>query len=156
MSDDINSVPILLRREIEALMAAPLIKAFSDEFGKTETIKVVEKVIASLAEEAGRNLAKAVEGNSLADMNKVLSMFGASGALEVETVHQSDTKMAFNVVRCRYAERYRELGLEEYGFLLSCNRDGYLFQGYNPDLKFTRTKTLMEGGDCCDFCLEQI
>ena len=34
MSDDINSVAILVRREIEALLAVPLIEGFIEEFGR--------------------------------------------------------------------------------------------------------------------------
>ena len=50
---DISSVPLIIRREIEALIAAPLIKAFIEEFGRERTLKVTEKVIKSLARQMG-------------------------------------------------------------------------------------------------------
>lgn len=34
MAQDINSVDLIVRREIEALIASPLIEAYSQEFGK--------------------------------------------------------------------------------------------------------------------------
>jgi len=43
------------------------------------------------------------------------------------------------------------LGLGELGPLLSCNRDGSFCTGYNPNIKLTRTQTLMQGATHCDF-----
>ena len=40
---------------------------------------------------------------------------------------------------------YRALGVSELGGLLSCNRDFALGEGFNADLRLTRTQTLMEG-----------
>jgi hypothetical protein len=59
-----------------------------------------------------------------------------------------------DIKRCRYAEMYKELGIEEVGFLLSCGRDYAMVSGFNPMMKLYRTKTLMEGVDCCDFRFE--
>jgi hypothetical protein len=75
------------------------------------------------------------------------------GALEFKTVELTPTRAGLDVTRCKYAEMYREHGLEDFGFLLSCGRDFSLFEGFNPNIKFTRTKTIMEGADCCDFRL---
>ena len=61
------------------------------------------------------------------------------------------TEYDFNVVRCRYSEMYRAMGLAELGAVLSCNRDGAFCEGYDPRLKLTRTQTLMEGATHCDF-----
>ncbi len=46
---------------------------------------------------------------------------------------------------------YEEMGARDLGFLLSCNRDFAMFEGLAPELRFTRTQTLMEGADFCDF-----
>jgi len=51
---DINSVPIIIRREIEALIAAPLIKTFIDRFGREPALEATQKVIKSLAGQAGK------------------------------------------------------------------------------------------------------
>ena len=54
---DINDVPILVRREIEARIAGPLIEAFMEKFGREETIAVASDIILKLAEESGQQLA---------------------------------------------------------------------------------------------------
>ena len=58
---------------------------------------------------------------------------------------------AARVIRCRYAEMYRALGVPELGALLSCNRDAALIEGFNPEVTFERTQTLMQGASHCDF-----
>ena len=75
----------------------------------------------------------------------------AGGALDVDVKEQSDTAYVFDVTRCRYAEMYRALGMEELGAALSCNRDGTMVQGFNRDIEFTRNQTIMNGASHCDF-----
>src|SRR5262252_4957506 len=53
--------------------------------------------------------------------------------------------------RWRDAEFYRGLGLAELGYLIHCNRDHAMIDGFNPDLALTRTQTVMEGASHCDF-----
>ena len=55
------------------------------------------------------------------------------------------------MIRCKYAEMYKSMGLEELGFDLSCNRDFNLVKGFNKNIRLTRTKTLMQGDDHCNF-----
>jgi hypothetical protein len=46
---------------------------------------------------------------------------------------------------------YRRLGLTDLGPILSCGRDGAMIEGFNPDIAFQRTQTIMEDGSHCDF-----
>lgn len=156
MGEDLSKVGILVRREIEARIAAPLIKAFIDEIGREKTLEIVERVIESLAVESGRQFAKLVGGNSIEDFSNSLKYFTKDNALELEVIESSPKKLLMDVKRCRYAEMYRELGIEEFGFLLSCGRDFAMVRGFNPKIRFKRTKTLMEGDDCCDFRYEMV
>ncbi|MEE9612954.1 MAG: L-2-amino-thiazoline-4-carboxylic acid hydrolase, partial [Desulfatiglandales bacterium] len=156
MGEDLSKVGILVRREIEARIAAPLIKAFIDEIGREKTLKIVERVIESLAVESGQQFAKLVGGNSIEDFSNSLKYFTKDNALELEVIESSPKKLLMDVKRCRYAEMYRELGIEEFGFLLSCGRDFAMVRGFNPKIRFKRTKTLMKGDDCCDFRYEMV
>jgi hypothetical protein len=51
----------------------------------------------------------------------------------------------------RYAEFYKELGLAELGYLVHCNRDHAMTEGFNSDLTLARTQTVIEGAPHCDF-----
>jgi hypothetical protein len=48
------------------------------------------------------------------------------------------------------AELAKKIGGEEIGFALTCAWDYGFCRGLNPEIKFTRTKTLMMGDDCCN------
>ena len=151
--DSIDDIPILLRREIEARIAGPLIKAFGEKFGKEETERVAAQVILELAEESGAALATRCGGNSLTHLAGGTTQWSAGGALERDILEKSDSEYNYNIVRCKYAEMYKSLGMEELGFLFSCGRDGKMFGGFNRDIKFRRTQTIMQGAPHCDFRL---
>jgi len=151
MGADLSQVSILTRREIEARIAGPLIKAFIEELGRDKALKVVSRVIKSLAWESGEQLASQMGGNSIADFARGLSAWGAGGAYEMQELELTDTKYDFDIKRCRYAEMYKELGLADLGVVLSCARDFDLIEGFNPRMKLARTQTIMEEYDHCDF-----
>jgi len=154
VATDINIISTITRREIEALIAVPLITAFIEEFGREESLKVVEKVIGSLARSAGVALRNMAGGDTVEHFqNKVMPLFAQGGALELEVIEATPTQVAFNVIRCQYADMYRKNGLDAFGYILSCARDFPLIEGFNPKIKFTRSQTIMEGADFCDFRL---
>ncbi len=152
MGADLSQVSILARREIEARFLAPVIKALIQEWGRDEAMKFMEKIIQSIARESGAQMANLLRGNSLSHMAKGLPFWTKDDALRMDIREQTESRLVFNVTRCRYAEMYKELGIPELGALLSCHRDFAFLEGFNPKLKLTRTKTLMEGADLCDFC----
>ncbi len=154
MSQEAREVPLLVRREIEAGIAVPLIKAFMEELGRERALEVARRVIESLAEESGRMLAQVVGGNSLEHFGKAAAVFSKGGASESQVIEASPNRLLMNITKCRYVDVYKELGMHDFGYLLSCGRDFAMIRGFNPKIKFTRTKTIMEGDDHCDFVFE--
>lgn len=71
--------------------------------------------------------------------------------MQIEILAQNAEEFSFNVLRCRYAEMYRALGMEKLGGVLSCSRDQALIEGFNPEIELTRTQTIMDGAAFCDF-----
>ncbi len=151
MYSDLSHIGILLRREIEAGVAAPLIKRFMAKYGEEEVLAEVTQLMHELAREAGAQLAEDLGGNSLADYIEGKERWTRHGALDTEIKEQSDTVYAYDVTRCRYAEMYAALGIADLGYTLSCERDYALIEGFNPKIKLTRTQTIMEGAPTCDF-----
>ncbi len=153
--DYMNEVGLLNRREIEARLLIPLIKAFSAELGEERAMDIVRKVIHDIAFQQGMQLAKSIEVNDLEHFAVVQEGWKKDNAIQTEVLEQTARKFSFNVYRCRYAELYEHLGIRELGKMLSCDRDFALIEGYNPKIQLTRTQTIMEGADICDFCFEQ-
>lgn len=151
MSAGTEPISILDRRKIEAQISGPLIKAFIEEIGEDKALAVVRSVIGKLARQSGMDLAKALGGNTMADLARGLTAWAKGDAYDMEGITLSATEYAYNITRCRYAEMYKAIGMADLGVILSCGRDFELISGFNPKMKLTRTKTIMEGWDCCDF-----
>ena len=147
----IAELPLIDQREIEARIVGPLIHAFIAEIGEQRTLEIVRGLIRDLARKGGSDLAKALGDHSLEAFARGLDRWRENGALEIDMLEQSPTRLSFNVTRCRYAEMYKALGLGDLGGSLSCERDFALVQGFNPEIELTRTQTIMEGAACCDF-----
>lgn len=149
--DTLNELGVLKRREIEARLLAPLIHELALEFGQERVHEILQRVVVQIAHEQGQALAESTGGSSLADFAAALEAWKKDDAMQIKLLEQTPQAFNFNVTRCRYAEMYRALGIPELGALLSCNRDKALIDGYNPQIKLTRTQTIMEGADFCDF-----
>jgi len=151
MPDDLNKIGVLIRREIEARILAPFISVLIAELGEEKTHRILQEVVQTVAKESGAQLAKTMGGNSIAHFAESLQFWTKDNALETEVLAQTETTFEFNVRRCRYAEMYRKIGLEKFGRLLSCDRDFALIEGFNPAIKLSRTQTILDGAESCDF-----
>jgi L-2-amino-thiazoline-4-carboxylic acid hydrolase-like protein len=149
--DNLNDIGVLKRREIEARILMPVLSALGDEFGRERVFEIARRIIVDVAREQGRGLAERMGGDSLGHFATALEDWKKGDAYRMDVLEQNDQEFSFNVTRCRYAEMYRALGIPEVGALLSCNRDFALVEGFNPDVKLTRTQTVMEGASHCDF-----
>lgn len=152
--DTLNDVGVLKRREIEARIVAPLLERLGDEFGHDRVRELAADVIIDLAKSQGAVMADVFGGNDLAVFSSAMEAWTRGGALEIDVVEESATRFAFNVTRCKYAEMYSELGDADLGARMSCNRDGKMIEGFNPNIEFTRTQTIMGGASHCDFVFE--
>ena len=146
-------ISLIEKREIEALIAAPLIKGYAEIIGFEKSLEIAAGVIRELARDAGRQLAADRGSNSLRDLADVVKTLWSHGgeALDVEFIELSETVLDFRVTRCRYAEQYEHLGLGKFGYSLSCSRDAAFAEGFNPEIRMSRTQTIMEGAPYCDF-----
>jgi hypothetical protein len=52
---------------------------------------------------------------------------------------------------CIFAKVCRDLDVAALGYVMFCATDFPLASVFNPRLRLERTKTLMQGDDCCDF-----
>ena len=147
-----SGLPILTQRRIEAAFAKGIYEEMVAELGAREAKRILSNAVIRLAKTAAAEMAGQVEGGtSLDSFRAIQSRWTAEDALRTEVVKSTAQAFHFNVVRCRYAEMYREMGVAELGAILSCNRDGAFCEGYDPKLKLERTQTLMGGASHCDF-----
>ena len=150
----IYDVPVLLRREIEALMIKPFLDAFEKELGRDKTYEIAAGVVRENAKRQGADYAAELGENDMAAITKQEEAWTANDALEIEEKAADDCTLYQTIKRCAYVDMYERIGMKDMGYTLSCMRDEYFYQGFNPEMVMTRSKTLMTGGDCCDFCFK--
>ena len=139
------------KRAIEALAIAPLIRAVAQRIGLEEALNILVEVNQQEAFQRGRLMAEKMGQNGIEALVDEVAGWGRGGEWEMEVLEQTPTTYFFNVTRCPYYDKYRELGLEEFGVGFSCCRDEPFARGFNPKLRLVRTKTIMEGAEHCDF-----
>lgn len=147
-----ENLSILERRRIEAMILKNVHEVIEVRLGREEADAVIGAAVTQSAIQQGQAFAATLNhAPDLQDFADILPNWTREGALEIETLHAAPDRLDFNVHRCRYAEMYRDMGLGRIGHLLSCSRDGDFCIGYNPDMKLTRTQTIMGGASHCDF-----
>ncbi len=153
MTTDINTMPILIRRRIEAEFAKGVYDEMAAELGAEAARRILSAAVVKMARATASQMAQEAPGGKpdLESFRAIQPRWTAEDALRIEVLDASPTIFDFNVVQCRYAEMYREMGLAELGAVLSCNRDGAFCEGYDPALKLTRTQTILGGASHCDF-----
>lgn len=145
-----QKIGVLLRRETEARILIPFVEELIKAFGKAETLNILEKTIIQEAKKQGKELSKEY-GNNVDAFLETLNFWTKDNALEIDILEKSDSKLNFNVTRCKYAEMYNDMNIKDLGAILSCNRDAALIQGFNSKATLQRKDTIMNGDKCCTF-----
>ena len=146
------SISVIQQAKIQAQVLVPLVKALQAELGEERANALVRRALGDIyrryAEELWR---KKNEKNVGKIMASVWATYAREDALDYRVIEQSQDAFEIDVTRCRYAEFYKELGEPELGFLLVCSADFPTAEGFGPDIKLTRTQTIMQGASHCDF-----
>lgn len=74
--------------------------------------------------------------------------------LEYSVEEDTPERLKMRVTRCIWADELRKLDAADLGYAFYCCWDYGFCQGLNPEMTFTRTRTLMQGDDCCDHTYE--
>lgn len=148
-----ENIPVLEKRRLQAQVIKPIWEVLVARLGETTARDILDKAIRKAAVEEGRMMAAASPGGdtSMPAFIRLYDNWKTGGALETQTLTADADRFDFDVTGCRYAEMYREMGLEAIGDLLSCNRDGTFVEGYNPDITMEREHTIMQGHGRCTF-----
>lgn len=147
-----ENLSMLAKRRIEAEILKHVYDVLLESDGQEHAMKTVgDAVRRSSIEQAQRFAAQSDEPTSLQSFIELSALWETEDALKIEVREKTESTYAFDVVRCRYADMYKEMGLGEIGHLLSCQRDGTFCEGYDPKLTFSRTQTIMQGASHCNF-----
>ncbi|MBI5958310.1 MAG: L-2-amino-thiazoline-4-carboxylic acid hydrolase [Chloroflexi bacterium] len=134
------------RLSIEIGQRAQLFKKLVDEFGP----RVLEITQQNLIEEvrAWIESLPLPQRNLPAMLHILWNQVGTD--LDYTIEEQTPEHMKMCVTRCMWADEFRKRDAGDIGYSFYCASDYGYCQGLNPKIKFSRTKTLMQGDDCCD------
>jgi len=125
---------------------AALVRKLVDRFG-SEVLDVISR---HTTEQARVDLERADLARR--DLDAVMELLWdqmVSGT-EFQVVEQSPEVLKICVTKCLFADEMRRLGAADIGGAFYCSYDPGFCQGLNPAIRFTRTTTLMSGGECCN------
>jgi hypothetical protein len=145
-------IPLIQQAKIQAQVLVPLVKALQAELGKERANALVRRALGDLYRRYGEEFWRTKNEKNLGKcMASAFATFAREDALDYRVREQSQDAFEIDVTGCRYAEFYKELGEPELGFLLVCSADFPMAEGFGPDIKLTRTQTIMQGASHCDF-----
>ena len=146
------SISVIEQAKIQAQVLVPLVKALQAELGEERANALVRRTLGDVFRRQGEEFwRKKNEHNLGKAVASAFTTFARDDALDYRVIAQSQDAFEIDVTRCRYAEFYKELGEPELGFLLVCGADFPMAEGFGPDIKLTRTQTIMQGAGHCDF-----
>jgi hypothetical protein len=146
------SIPVIEQAKIQAQVLVPLIKAIQAELGEERANALVLKALGDVYRRLGEQWWRARESRHVGEnMALAFASFAKGDAVDYSVRAQSQDTYEIDVTRCLYAQFFKELGEPELGFLLVCSLDFPFAEGFAPDIKLTRTQTIMQGASHCDF-----
>lgn len=128
-----------------------LAKKMRDTLGFDRTVEVLNDFSTDMGLQAGARQAQRMGSN---DFSAFVSQFrppNFAKRLTHEVVEDTDTTFQIKVTECVWAEVFRAAGMAgELGHAAVCQMDYHTPVAFNPKIRMERTKTLMQGQDCCN------
>jgi predicted ArsR family transcriptional regulator len=110
---------------------------------------VVDEMVAERTRKQWQEIAQREQNHRVADLIRVLWEPTRTRGFEF-TVEEHDDGVQIYCTRCALYDLAREINGTEWMFHLNCSTDPHIVDGFNSEIQFRRTKTLMQGDDCCD------
>ncbi|NTV80032.1 MAG: L-2-amino-thiazoline-4-carboxylic acid hydrolase [Candidatus Aminicenantes bacterium] len=141
----------------EAFMVAylpdiPIWRGLEEELGREKLHEMMKRIIDATARKEMAGYAKKAGSNDLAAFTRSFREPGSifEKALTYEVVEDTPKAFEVKVTECLWAKTFRDANAGDLGYILSCYGDFASAEGFNPKMRMIRTKTLMQGDDCCN------
>jgi len=130
----------------------PIIKNLAKELKEDSFMEILKRAAYEAALQEGQNEAKDRPNNDFANFTAWArdSINFWKHFLTLDIVEDTDKAFEIKVTECLYAKTFRENDAGDIGYVTICHPDYAFCQGFNPKIKMIRTKTLMQGDDCCN------
>lgn len=135
--------------------AIPLLQNLAQRLKGTDFIEMLKAVTNEMAIGWGREAARMSQKNDFAAFTsqnkKRFSSPFYNHVLTYKIVEDTEKIFEKKITECLFAKTFREANASDIGYATHCYGDFGFVEGFNPKIRLTRTKTLMQGHDCCHF-----
>lgn len=135
--------------------AVELVRELEGFMGKEKAHETVEKVFERMATDLAKKQAEEKPINNFEEYKNAfkesMKQPFHSHAINSTIVEETSKKLSANMTECLFAKTFKEMNATDLGYIMCCKLDFATTKISNPKLKLTRTKTLMQGDECCNF-----
>jgi len=139
----------------------PLMKELAAQIGREKLVEMVKEATGIYWNQRARNYARRLQNKDLDafiswDMDPPIEDADRrkrfwSHALTIQRIEATAKSYEMKFTECLWAQTFREANAADLGFATICYADEAMASAFDQRLKLTRTKTLMNGDDCCHF-----
>ena len=132
-----------------------LMKKFMHKYGREEVLELVKEY---MDEENTRIIKTNFSGMKIENFGQFKQIFKQMLSMEFyqntstyTIVEDSEEKLEYCFTECLWVDVMKQLGFDgENGFQCFCHVDYSMARAFHPNVKLTRSKTLMQGHECCN------
>lgn len=118
------------------------------EFGE-DVYTVIERAKTKNLQREWRQIASTIEDNSIEIFVKTLWEPLREKGFQYTVLHK-DEGIEINCTQCPIASIAKTIGAEKLFFHHACQQDSHIAKAFNPAITLQRTKTIMQGDNCCN------
>ena len=129
------------------------LQRLANYIGKDKFIKMLKKASSEVAEQNVKNIIPNLPKNDFDTFINTMVLTPFKNTLSMEIVEKTDKVLEIKITECLWAKTIREFkepDAVDIGYVLVCYPEIATTEAFNPKLKVIRTKTLMQGHDCCN------
>lgn len=131
---------------------AAIFKIMAEKIGKDKFIKLLKEASSEKVAKEAEQMAKSLPKNDLAAFVTPMTKqdYFWKHALTFDIIENTETAFEVNITECLWAKTFKEANAADIGYAMICHSDFAMAPAFNPKLKLIRSKTLMQGHDCCN------
>ncbi|NNM04551.1 MAG: L-2-amino-thiazoline-4-carboxylic acid hydrolase [Gemmatimonadetes bacterium] len=145
--------PLTGRQLAEAMNRSffDVIRTLRQELGEPEAIRLLNLTSEKMGRERGKMHAERSPDTSFESFVSIFRQMASGESLTATVEEDSENTFELRVSECLWEAVFREADLAgDIGHAAVCNMDYSWPRAFNPAFKMERTKTLMQGHDCCN------
>lgn len=144
-----------------------IIRHFSKGWGKGDTVEFLKELTEKYGNAAGRTVQRYAKMNTIKDWTEI-GKKEARGGTEIDdlirvlweplmkiegfeiTMNRENDTVIFYTTKCPIHDLAKKTGMNKWLFQIACSTDIHGPGAFSKKIGFKRTKTLMQGKDCCN------